>query len=345
MNQEQTTTEMKPETTEQRPLAADDLVVGEEYEVETGWGVGNAEWERLTFAGKDLPGERFLFSGLVVLREEIHDHVRRIPKPPAPALTFGDPPAGHKWHNPENLTPEQVEVDKGWRLCLEDETSNIDHQVFGGGQWINATYAGCTFEGTLYTYRTKAPLLGGVEPPKSGAPAISGSWLHQEIAIPCVDNAYRFGIATGDYTSETIPDYVCAEIVKAALHWCTNNMGNRTLKALQFELEAARAELARLSWRPVSEKPEEGDGDSDKCVIRLIKRPDGSHSVSWGTIEAWPWPGCSYTVVSWKPADCPPPATPQPDPAYLRWKDEVSAEDKEAALFAGWKALQEGGAV
>lgn len=33
--------------------------------------------------------------------------------------TFPPPPAGHAWHNPDNLTPEQV--GEGYRLLLEHE--------------------------------------------------------------------------------------------------------------------------------------------------------------------------------------------------------------------------------
>jgi hypothetical protein len=73
---------------------------------------------------------------------------------------FPDPPLGRKWHNPENLTPEEVGIADGWRLCLEDEPGNLPDQYLNddyewtGGECIIDTPYG-NFEST---YRTKAPL-------------------------------------------------------------------------------------------------------------------------------------------------------------------------------------------
>lgn len=42
-------------------------------------------------------------------------------------LEFPAPPEGESWHNPDGLTAEQVEVDKGWRLLLVSEIKTEDN--------------------------------------------------------------------------------------------------------------------------------------------------------------------------------------------------------------------------
>lgn len=42
-------------------------------------------------------------------------------KRPVPTIEFPPLPKGQQWHNPNNLTPEQVQVDMGWRLLVKDE--------------------------------------------------------------------------------------------------------------------------------------------------------------------------------------------------------------------------------
>jgi len=88
-------------------------------------------------------------------------------------LEFGDPPAGWTWHNPGNLTPEQVEVDKRWRLCLVGETIPEDYEYY---REISETWhpgcnphrsAGVGTESCPWvrnTYRTKAPLPAAKTP-------------------------------------------------------------------------------------------------------------------------------------------------------------------------------------
>lgn len=74
----------------------------------------------------------------------------------APAATFPDPPKGKKWHNPEGLTPEQVGVADGWRLCLTTERAIIKHQHHVKSKWFASDIADCKFAGLTRTYRTKA---------------------------------------------------------------------------------------------------------------------------------------------------------------------------------------------
>ncbi len=76
-------------------------------------------------------------------------------------LAFPDPPHGYAFHNPENLTPEQVGISSGWRLMVEGELRA------DGTQWWNdhefefvpgAKHRLGDSMGMNTTYRTKAPL-------------------------------------------------------------------------------------------------------------------------------------------------------------------------------------------
>lgn len=49
--------------------------------------------------------------------------------------TFPPPPAGHAWHNPDNLTPEQV--GDGYRLLLESELSDKRGLISEIHLWLN----------------------------------------------------------------------------------------------------------------------------------------------------------------------------------------------------------------
>ena len=81
-------------------------------------------------------------------------------EPPAP-MTFGDPPQGYTWHNPKNLTPEQVEVDKGWRLFMKGEARSDGYEDYIVGDWTagdrEMIQSGQPLS-QIVTYRTKAPL-------------------------------------------------------------------------------------------------------------------------------------------------------------------------------------------
>lgn len=78
-------------------------------------------------------------------------------------LSFPPLPPGHSYLNPENLTPEQVGVDDGWRpLCTLDERYPEDHQFLIGRDWQKG--APCSgkpdYGHTDPTYRTRAPIPG-----------------------------------------------------------------------------------------------------------------------------------------------------------------------------------------
>lgn len=79
-----------------------------------------------------------------------------VPTPALP-LAFPAPPEGRSWHNPENLTPEQVGVADGWRLVLSDEPTTFPHQ-HGYPCWVDSTMCSCCFIGLGLTYRTREPL-------------------------------------------------------------------------------------------------------------------------------------------------------------------------------------------
>ena len=75
----------------------------------------------------------------------------------APKLFFRAPPRGWEWHNPDELTPEQVEVGEGWRLALGGE-----HIAIGDVQYLSSATGWRNskndFPAPLFTYRTRNPL-------------------------------------------------------------------------------------------------------------------------------------------------------------------------------------------
>ncbi len=84
---------------------------------------------------------------------------------PAP-LGFPDLPPGEEWHNPDGLTPEQVEVHKGWRLLTKKEIStrieDLSCGMLNGEQWQRHHRKfidnGCLGNYPGATYRTRDPL-------------------------------------------------------------------------------------------------------------------------------------------------------------------------------------------
>ncbi len=79
---------------------------------------------------------------------------------------FPQPPEGKEWHNPENLTPEQVGVSEGWRLLLKDAERALESGtefLMQDGRWGRFTdYHGMSRLDNR-TYRTRRPLPA---PPK-----------------------------------------------------------------------------------------------------------------------------------------------------------------------------------
>jgi len=97
-------------------------------------------------------------------------------------LEFPAPPEGESWHNPENLTAEQVEVDKGWRLLTTGERSSAsdDRLHFSGSDrqaWVKLSgrwdVGGNCGNGELVTYRTRRPL----PQPKKRVPLENADWV------------------------------------------------------------------------------------------------------------------------------------------------------------------------
>lgn len=69
----------------------------------------------------------------------------------------------YPWHNPDDLMPDQVEVNKGWRLCLKEESTSFPPAQI----WFHKSATWWTFVPTtafkyfgegMCTYRTKAPI-------------------------------------------------------------------------------------------------------------------------------------------------------------------------------------------
>lgn len=82
-----------------------------------------------------------------------HIHYKWRPTP----LTFPAPPEGESWHNPDNITPEQV--GEGYRLLLESELWNRDeendfiHRWLNRGGWDASGWVGGNKD---FTYRVPA---------------------------------------------------------------------------------------------------------------------------------------------------------------------------------------------
>lgn len=74
---------------------------------------------------------------------------------------FPEPPDGEQWHNPANLTPEQVGVKDGWRLALVSEVSTTialcgKVEMWRFKKWDRSEHWICDSIGE--TYRTREPL-------------------------------------------------------------------------------------------------------------------------------------------------------------------------------------------
>lgn len=67
------------------------------------------------------------------------------------------PPTEIPWHNPEGVTQEQLEPEKGWRFLTEDEVGSNN---IPAAEWGHSTWGASTFSPTLktYTYRTQSRL-------------------------------------------------------------------------------------------------------------------------------------------------------------------------------------------
>ena len=92
-----------------------------------------------------------------------HSELAALPlmEPEPEPLAFPDPPHGWEWHNPENLTPEQVWVRDGWRLMAKGEPRHKGYQDYIGKYWTDGSRpeleSGARLSDDI-TYRTKAPL-------------------------------------------------------------------------------------------------------------------------------------------------------------------------------------------
>lgn len=91
-------------------------------------------------------------------------------------LEFPAPPSGEEWHNPDGLTPEQVEISYEWRLLLSSEIQPTPTHKYGcdceiwQGRWVGETSNWGASR--VCTYRTRRPL----PPPKKRVP-LGGSDL------------------------------------------------------------------------------------------------------------------------------------------------------------------------
>jgi hypothetical protein len=86
---------------------------------------------------------------------------------PVRAACIPEPPAGESWHNPDNVTAEQLGVREGWRLLLSSEVGKPEtgNPLYGrcdswgscSHEWTSGRNWGM---GRKTTYRTRFPLPG-----------------------------------------------------------------------------------------------------------------------------------------------------------------------------------------
>lgn len=122
---------------------------------------------------------------------------------------FPAPPKECQWHNPHNLTPEQVEVEDGWRLLLRSE---IDYSASGKNdcqkwhdtrrEWME-DMRGNHGRFSTDTYRTNRLLPEPKKLPEK-QPYTQESWQFEWVKMPHRDTHYRVlavmpeGIRYGD---------------------------------------------------------------------------------------------------------------------------------------------------
>lgn len=67
-------------------------------------------------------------------------------------------PEGMEWHNPNNLTPKQVEVNQGWRLILKSEAGG-SMPISSCDRWEHEKWQSGNYGANIAaSYRTKLPL-------------------------------------------------------------------------------------------------------------------------------------------------------------------------------------------
>lgn len=69
---------------------------------------------------------------------------------------FPAPPEGESWHNPDNLTPEQV--GEGYRLLLESEIIERRKPIAFIDRWLNKEWNGASWWGSVKSRTYRAPL-------------------------------------------------------------------------------------------------------------------------------------------------------------------------------------------
>ncbi len=94
----------------------------------------------------------------------------------------------HQFHNPENLTPEQYEANKGWRLLTKAELvtkpEGVQYRSTNTRQWLSCFRDGVVADEC--SYRTRAPL-----------PCAATGWIKISDRKPTeADLPVMFGAAT-----------------------------------------------------------------------------------------------------------------------------------------------------
>jgi hypothetical protein len=115
---------------------------------------------------------------------------------------YGILPKGQEWHNPDNLTPEQIGAKDGWRLLLKSEIikripdTNIEWYGLDG-KWRSGTNG----DDNKFTYRTKLP-IGEIDKKEPEHTSCEGCKHNTDKGTECTHPTHVPSI-NGDYSCWT----------------------------------------------------------------------------------------------------------------------------------------------
>lgn len=157
----------------------------------------------------------------------------------------------HEFHNPANLTPEQV--GEGYRLLLKSEITEREKRpeihICNGSSWLQDEVG---FYGNLRQFTYRVPLatwpLPEPEKPTTNDP--------QDEFAPTDNDSWNSLLATNAKLGKEV-----AELKRS------RDKVSDYQDELEAKLKAAESRLAELEWVPFTERrPTQEDADYDDCV-------------------------------------------------------------------------------
>ena len=231
----------------------------------------------------------------------------------------------HEFHNPDNLTPEQI--GEGYRLLLNEEVKPRDSASPSIERWNDSLKAwknndGEGFSGSNHYYTYRVPL--STWPLPEEAPTDNDRW----------ESLLRTNSMLEKRVKELEEELALQK--ESASHWNDmHTVASISLSKYKEELTAAQARLEQLEWRPVSVKPTKEDADA-QGFVQVAKRSGITAHYRWqADLQA-------YEILHWRPAALP--AIPdQSRVEFEKWwsekyNGEVGAHQVEA--WEIWKAAR-----